>query len=433
MASGALSPGQMIKIGTGGACRVEGLLGTGGQGEVYRASVAKEEFALKWYFPESATPQQRDSLDLLIRKGAPDDRFLWPMALCTLPSQPNTFGYLMRLREQRFKGIVDLMKRKIDPSFRALATAGFGLADSYLKLHASGLCYRDISFGNVFFDPDTGEILICDNDNVSVDDGKMRGVQGTIGFMAPEIMTDNAAPSTQTDLWSLAVLLFYMFLISHPLEGQLESEIHCLDYGAKVKLYGNEAVFIYDPENESNRPHQEFHANAVAFWPLYPKFLQDRFCQAFTKGVAKPYSRVRESEWKSAMIKLRDLIIYGPTGAENFYDPEHSDAQIDWATGQAIQLPPRLKIGKALVMLNSDTKLFPHHLDPLRLYDFSKPAAEVTQHPTNPNLWGLRNLTGDDWKAVVGGNEKVVEPTRSVSLASGTSIDFGNARGEIQI
>ncbi len=433
MAGATLEPGQQVRIGTGGSCRVEGLLGTGGQGEVYRAIVGREAFALKWYFPESATLAQREALDLLIRKGAPDDRFLWPMALCHSPQQPKTFGYLMRLREPRFKGIVDLMKRKIDPSFRSLATAGFGLADSYLKLHASGLCYRDISFGNVFFDPQTGEILICDNDNVSVDDGKMKGVQGTIGFMAPEIMSDGAAPSTQTDLWSLAVLLFYMFLISHPLEGQLEAAIDCLDYGAKVKLYGTDAVFMFDPADETNRPSPDYHQNALAFWPLYPKFLKDRFIQAFTKGIAKPYSRVRESEWKSAMIRLRDQIVYGPTGAENFYEPDNPGPIVDWASGEAIQLPPRLKIGKSLVMLNSDTKLFPHHLDPLRLYDFSKPAAEVAQHPSNPSLWGLKNLTGDDWKATVGGTEKIVEPMRSVSMAAGTTIDFGNVKGEIQV
>jgi hypothetical protein len=34
------------------------------------------------------------------------------------------YGYLMRLREPRFKGIIDMMKRRVEPGFRALATAG---------------------------------------------------------------------------------------------------------------------------------------------------------------------------------------------------------------------------------------------------------------------------------------------------------------------
>lgn len=56
------------------------------------------------------------------------------------------FGYIMPLREPRYKGMVDLMKRRIEPNLRALATAGFALADSFFQLHAKGLCYRDISF-----------------------------------------------------------------------------------------------------------------------------------------------------------------------------------------------------------------------------------------------------------------------------------------------
>jgi serine/threonine protein kinase len=103
----------------------------------------------------------------------------------------------MQLRPERYKGIVDLMKRRIEPTFRALATAGIELAHSFLALHAKGLCYRDISFGNVFFDPDTGDVLICDNDNVTVDGSATSGVLGTPRFMAPEVVRGEAMPSMQ--------------------------------------------------------------------------------------------------------------------------------------------------------------------------------------------------------------------------------------------
>lgn len=427
---GVLPKGTRLNIGSGGSCRVERFLAGGGQGEVYVARVGDEALALKWYFPASATSQQRSALELLVRKGAPDDRFLWPFAIVQAPGIKG-FGYLMRLREDRFKGIVSLMKRKIDPSFRALCTAGLELADSYLRLHAAGLCYRDISFGNVFFDPDSGEVLICDNDNVSVDDGRSSGVSGTIGFMAPEIMVDGAPASTQTDLWSLAVLLFHMFHVSHPLEGALESKIHCLDYAAKQKLYGKSAVFIFDPSDESNRPIPGLHDNALAFWSIYPGFFKERFVQTFGPGIRKPYSRTRESEWKAAMSKLRDCIVYGPSGAENFYDPDSTEPLRDWASGEPIVLPPRIEIGRSVVMLNSNAKLFAHHVSPERLYDFSQQIASVSQHPTNPNLWGLRNTGEVPWKVLGSGTSREVEPGKSVSLAPGTRIDFGEVEGEI--
>lgn len=90
----------------------------------------------------------------------------------------------------------------------------------------------------MFFDPDTGDVLICDNDNVSANGIDNSSVYGTPRFMAPEIVMGQAKPSRNTDLYSLAVLLFYMFMMGHPLEGKLEAEIKCMDIHAMNKLYG---------------------------------------------------------------------------------------------------------------------------------------------------------------------------------------------------
>src|SRR5207244_925684 len=160
--------------------------------------------------------QQRSSLETLIRKGPPNEKFLWPIELTSAQGVPG-FGYIMLLREERFKSIVDLMTRRVEPTFRVLAAAGLELANSFLQLHSKGLCYCDISFGNVFFDPENGDISICDNDNVAVDGLTDSGIRGTPRFMAPEVVCNRALPSTQTDLFSLAVLLFYIFMLHHPL------------------------------------------------------------------------------------------------------------------------------------------------------------------------------------------------------------------------
>jgi DNA-binding helix-hairpin-helix protein with protein kinase domain len=149
-------------------CEVSKFLGGGGQGEVYAAVAGGKHVALKWYYTASATAEQRTALETLCAMGAPSSKFLWPVELASASGVAD-FGYIMPLREARYKSIVDVMKRRIEPSFRALATAGLELSHSFLQLHARGLCYRDISFGNAFFDPETGEVLICDNDNVTVD------------------------------------------------------------------------------------------------------------------------------------------------------------------------------------------------------------------------------------------------------------------------
>ncbi len=434
-----LKPQQTVQTETTGlSCTVERFLGGGGQGEVYRADLGGRAVALKWYFPASATREQRSTLETLIEKGSPDDKFLWPLELASAQGVPG-FGYIMPLREPRYKGIVDLMKRRIEPSFRALATAALDLSHSFLQLHAKGLCYRDISFGNVFFDPDTGEILICDNDNVTVDGKDIGGVLGTPRFMAPEVVRGGVSPSIQTDLFSLAILMFYMLMMHHPLEGQKELEIKCFDLPAMTKLYGTEPVFIFDPDDDSNRPVRPHHDNALEFWPIYPQFLRDLFIKAFTDGIRDPQNgRVRESEWRAAMVRLRDSIVYcADCGAENFYDIDALKASGGrpgscWACGREIRLPPRIRLGKKIVMLNHDTQLFLYHVSEA-MYDFSQPIAEVTQHPKDPSIWGLKNLSGEKWVITTAdGSMKDVDPGRNVRLAADTTINFGKVEGTIR-
>jgi serine/threonine protein kinase len=441
MSSSIFPPGFTVEApSTGLTYEVEELLGGGAQGEVYRVRAAgSRPLALKWYYPAAATPRQLAAIRNLIAKGPPNQRFLWPLDLASAAGAAG-FGYLMPLREARFHGLADLMTRRIDPAFRALATAGFELSNSFLQLHSKGFCYRDISFGNLFIDPDTGEILICDNDNVTVDGEPVAGILGTPRFMAPEVVAGRAQPGIQTDLFSLAVLLFYLFVIHHPLEGAREIAIHSFDLPAMNRLYGFEPIFIFDPHDRSNAPVPGYHDNALAIWPIYPKFLRDLFTRAFTTGIADPlHGRVRESEWRAAMVRLRDAIAYcHHCAAENFYDREALAASaaepICWSCQRRYRKPLRMRIGRHIVVLNHDTRLFPHHVDEHRLYDFSTPVAEVRRHPTDPQRWGLLNVSAQTW-FLQGAESPVptpVPPGKATTLTDGARIHFGATVGEIR-
>lgn len=345
----------------------------------------------------------------------------------------------MPLRSDNYKSIYDLLKKRCDPKFRALATAGLQLADSFLQLHAQGFCYQDISNGNVFFDPKTGEILICDNDNVTINGDPLGSEYVTPGFIAPEIVQGKAKPSTQTDLHSLAVLLFYMFMIHHPLEGKKESLIHCFDLPASTKIYGTEPVFIFDPGDDSNRPVRGYQDNALTFWPIYPTFLRNLFTRAFTVGLRDPqHGRVRESEWRAVLSRLRDVIFYcARCGKECFYDEDgpHEQGWLRpcWSCHANTITPLRMQLGRQLIMLNHDSQLYAHHLEPDQLYDFSQPMAEVSRHPRDPGIWGLKNLTNSPWTATSSeGVMQTVDPGRSITLKPELKINFGKTEGQVR-
>jgi DNA-binding helix-hairpin-helix protein with protein kinase domain len=423
------------RLPDGAVAQGKKMLGSGGQGEVWLASVERKDVAVKVYHKHTATPKQRAVLERLVKAGPPARYFLWPLSLVE-DQAAGTYGYVMELREQRFRTSEDFMARRVEPSFRALMTAAWQLADGFLQLHSQGLCYQDISFGNIFFDPHTGDIRICDNDNVDVPGAPSGGVLGTPRFMAPEVVRrGEASPSDHTDRYSLAVLLFYLLMGGHPLDGAREAKIRCLDVPALEKLYGYDPLYIFDPADPSNAPVRGIHDNPLAFWSLYPAAVREHFERSFTEGLHYPNKRVRESEWRKVFARARDSILYcASCQAENFYDAEalrSAGGQSCWNCGKALTLPPRIRIGNDVVLLNHDTRLYTHHVGHHGAPE--EVIAEVVRNPQNPSLFGLKNVTTEAWTITKPDGAIVdVPPGRAAPILQGNKINFGPATGEIR-
>ncbi|VFJ13025.1 Serine/threonine-protein kinase [Candidatus Nitrosocosmicus franklandus] len=451
-------------------CNVEKEMGSGTQGKVYSLiSPDNSLLALKWYFPSMATREQLEILKSLVDKQSPSDKFLWPIALVESDKKEG-FGYVMPLKENRFKSFGLWLSRKIDPSFKVLLTACYEICKSFHLLHSKGFCYQDLSLNNLYFDPCTGEIRIGDTDNIIINGSEKGNVIGTPKFMAPEIITHKALPNTQTDLYSLAVLLFYILFVNHPLEGKAESNIKSLDVPAMTKLYGLNPVFIFDPVDSSNHPDPVYHKNALIFWKIYPEFFKNLFIKAFTEGIRDPlHGRVRETEWQIALLQLRDSIYYcNKCGSENFFYPINVEVSrlrninknitnYDNSVSTVLQSMLHLKENdyyltcwnprcqntshkvmyiiideRYFITLNHDTRIFLHHVDPCNRYDFSHVIAAVTKHPVDDEVWGLKNTSSRIWK-VEKPNSKAFEvlPNQNLLLSPNITIDFGTSKGII--
>ncbi|MGH8908027.1 MAG: protein kinase domain-containing protein [Egibacteraceae bacterium] len=434
-----LTAGTEVEVEGHGPVTVGRCLGEGGQGAVFEAhDRARRAFALKWYRTGAAPADHADNLAELVERGPPSERFLWPLGLARIKGR-DEFGYLMRLRPS---GYVDLHQylsgtddqgRPLEVSFAALTTLSFQLARSFLKLHALGLCYRDINRGNLFFAPDRGDALICDNDNVGID-GTPGPVYGTLGYMAPEVVlllegpnTPGASwPSARTDLHSLAVALFEILMIAHPLDGR-KSEAGPSDIRWQIEHLGRDPVFIFDPRNDRNPPLDD---TPVRYWRAYPTFIRRLFIQAFTAGLRDPGERVRESAWASAMLRMRDSILScGSCGRTIFYDwddPRRGCVRC----GSPCYRPLMLEIGRHRIALGPKTKVWTDHF--ASDHDATAPVAEMTAHPHDPRRWGLRNLTDKAWAATdPDGRGQQVPPGRTIETRAGTQIHFGPRDGRV--
>lgn len=434
--SGMLDSGTRLTAENGDEVEITGFLGAGGQGEVYRVRTPNGERALKWYYPTCATPEQEAIVRELVERDFADDRFLWPEAY--VPERHASYGYLMGLRPDRFKGLPALFRRQLRTSTRALLTACLYTVEAYQALHSRGIAYRDISWGNIFFDPVTGDVLVCDNDNAVVE-GDVSGISGTMEFMAPELVRNDpgARPGTQSDLHSLAVLLFMLLMNHHPLKGRRELRIHCLDDAAERKLYGKNPLFVFDPADDSNAPDPMEHTTVLATWDAAAGRLQELFRRGFTTGLHDPASRVRESEWRNALRAVLDSVVEcASCGRQNMTEPgENPPPRLCWGCGQRLVLPPRLTVttppprAEHHIRLRRAARVQAHHLDPEPVrHDCSDASlvAELVEHPSKPGRYGIANRSGDTWTGTRSdGTTQRIGPGQTVPLRSGLELDLG--------
>lgn len=427
----SFSQGQSIPISIGGNAEIIEKLGEGGQGSVYRVKYMNKEYALKWYNQNMKNPAKfYSNLENNISKNAPSEFFLWPKFITS--KYAGSFGYLMDLRPPDYYEFSDFLLAKVKfESIGAVINAAICIADAFCKLHRNGFSYQDLNDGNFFINKTTGNVLICDNDNVAPY-GENLGIAGKCRYMAPEVVRNFKSPDIHTDRFSLAVILFRLLFIDHPLEGR-RTMCPCLTEQLEHKFYGTEPVFIYDPLNDSNRPVRGVHANALRFWNVYPEFIKNAFIKAFSNDVITgKIPRITDNEWKNIFLKLRDCTVKCPCGKETFLNLK-VPSTVCMNCGSEIPVPPVLKVTSHTVALFPDSKIYKCHTDNTN-DDFRTVQGEVIRNVKKPSIWGIRNVSGEPWKALSNSGEvKIIENNEVAVITRTELIKFKNNTAKIVI
>ncbi len=414
--------------------KVVRLLGQGGQGAVYEVESNGNKYALKWYLPEYLKQINQkafyNNLADNYKAGKPSEDFLWPLAISEY--KDNSFGYLMELRPKRFIGFNLLLNAKQRFSkFSTIIKAARNITKAFQELHRKGYSYQDINDGNFFVDVKTGDVLICDNDNVAPY-GKWLGMIGKDRYMAPEVVMGQKHPDMETDLYSLSVVLFMMFFIAHPLEGEAVHKCPCLTTKFIRKLYAEKAVFVYDPNNDTNRPIRGIDNNVITFWNYYPETIKTMFSRAFTEGLYNASYRVRENEWIDCFDKMEDSLICCPKcGNEQFYNYTESNEQYIVCEDCGVKYnKPFVIQGKSFqIPIQKGNDIYGRQLH-IENYDKIASVVESTKHP---GLYGIKNLVDLEIHAKLpNGKEVTAINDQIIPLFDGTIINIENKEFEIK-
>lgn len=407
-----LSKNSIVSLVGGGTATIIKELGRGGQGIVYLVEVCGEKKALKWYLNAPDDKFYRN-LDQNIASGAPSDAFLWPEYLTE--KQQGSYGYIMKLRPQNYYEFGNFLLAKVSfKSFTAMLSAAMKICDGFMMLHRFGYSYQDLNDGNFFIDPQTGDVLICDNDNV-MPQGEKSGIMGKARYMAPEIVA-GGIPDKYSDRFSLSVILFMLFYANHPFEGAKVVACPCMTEAFEKKFYGSEALFIYDPTDKSNLPVRGIHQNVIRRWPVFPQMLRDAFIEEFSKEkLQDPSTRMIEQNWKKIISSVRDCLVVCQHCAEETFVNVSDSTDKCMNCGKDVDLSKRLVINNRSLPRTQNTYIY--------IDEDNTPDGVVTTDSNGFML--IKNISTETWTVETpSGKIKTVAPNEILPVKEGLKITF---------
>jgi len=307
-------------------------LGEGSEKEFFASE--DEKFVIGFYLNENEghDPERLKRLTSIIEKYNPTldsdkgdfwkKHFCWPSAIVVKPrvgilSPRFPAQYYFSDSKGEKKGTWFSKERLIKRLTKAERGDWFSrfqicrqLARAVGRMHIAGLAHSDLSGNNILMSPSDRACILIDIDSLVVPGIYPSKVLGTGGYMAPEVVMtsqlplkhpEKKLPNIKSDLHSLAVIIYELLLLRHPLQGR---RIYSEDAQKDDFLrFGEQAVFIEHPSDKSNRAdHMDIPMESLGHL-MTPLFLK-----AFTEGLHHPDRRPTAYEWESALNCTTDML-----------------------------------------------------------------------------------------------------------------------------
>jgi hypothetical protein len=164
----------------------------------------------------------------------------------------------------------------------------------------------------------------------------------------------------------------------------------------ETDIYGVNPVFIFDPNNKSNRPTVSA-VNPRTFWPAFPKFFQDAFITTFVQGLKDPSKRLMDAQWQDVLLRLRDEVSVCPRCGKDFL---WKDGRGE-CCGNGLEKPKCLHIGDFRVPLFPKQRLYACHTQENGKDNFERQTGSITS-----KRLGIKNLSDDEWSYLLANGRK---------------------------
>jgi serine/threonine protein kinase len=216
----SLKPGEVVA-----GYRIDGVLGSGGMGQVYLA----HDLRLKRAVAINLVDRERQRPKDLVREARLAASLDHP-SICAVHGV-DYLGEEPFIVMEYIKGIPlsKVIRGRRSVSVTSALDFARQIASAMAHAHERGVIHGDLKSSNIMIGPDGRATILdfglavrCDSTRGACDESTRlspsSGAAGTVPYMAPEIIRGQA-PSIQSDIWALGVLIFEMIVGRRPFAG----------------------------------------------------------------------------------------------------------------------------------------------------------------------------------------------------------------------
>lgn len=300
----------MAPVDTGNQLQLGQLLGSGGQGRVYRIANRDDQVVKVYHEEQQPSAAELQRIDRLIATSNPLllDCCAWPLSRQSVEGR---VAVIMRriVESQELHMLIDRSSRISHfrhADWQFMVQTAQHLAQACSQVHAAGLLLVDISEKNVLVNR-SAEVYLIDCDGFVFQGGGDSGCSTTftLQWTAPELRGQPLASTERTinhDNYALARALFkLLFQGSEPMQS--------LDGDSDTP---SERVFVF-----SRRHPVRTQAPFALTLDDVPPEIADLFEQAFDPASASPGGRPTAAQWARALTEMLGVMHRCPRSASH--------------------------------------------------------------------------------------------------------------------
>lgn len=233
------------------------LLGEGISGSVYLYEKNKKQYAVKTFHSKENYETRKEYRNRVLQEFHTLELLHHENFITVFKYKVLIDGLTVKMYMEAGTAALNRLCKKVSPSLvkkSEIFCLWKQLCNGIGYLHSQGLCHRDLKLENLVLDRHASILKIVDLATAckSGDGVKAVGIVGSRSYMAPETFAHIEYDGQSADVWSIAIILYFLVNRSFPWGGAVWNDERYVDFERHVSDSSSSFIFGCTPSGQNS-------------------------------------------------------------------------------------------------------------------------------------------------------------------------------------